>query len=147
VSLAHEREVVEQLASFVAELRRERVRLFDQSTEMLAEFRSQIKNDVLYSGTVLLNASLRYQTSFNVPYAFVAVFDFGGTGGLIFSNTLNQTESATSIPTGTGTYHMPVRCCMGVPMVGRDLSISGLTSGPVGLLVMTKPMQPFTALI
>lgn len=112
----------------------------NRQSELITLMRGPLANNVIWDGTIQLDAGGRATKSFGVPFASMLVADANGVGPLIVSTEPNDGV------VGVGTAPVPFGAAATVPFTGRQFYISGgKANGTVYVAVFSIPKDPFFA--
>lgn len=135
--MSYQRDSVDQaLLEHLAQLTNETTR----QTGLLAELKGLSLNDVIQSGTMLLDADGRAHVNTSTAYASVGAWAYGAQVTLT-----NATPEATRPPYGRGVIHVPAGSSVVWPLVGADLTVHGTPGGLVLVTLWSKPQPPMVA--
>lgn len=127
-----EQALTQQLAELVNETTRQ--------TGLLAELKGLSLNDVLQSGTVLLDANGQAELHSSVPYASVGVWSYGA------EVTVTSATAAADAPAyGLGVIPVPAGAAIVWPLTGTSLTIHGTAGELVLVALWSKPQWPMVA--
>jgi hypothetical protein len=110
----------------------------NRQSELITLLRGPLANNVIWDGTVALDATGRFTRSFQVPFASMLVADSNGVGP--FSISTEPNDGAL----GVGTAPIPFGATAMVPFTGRQLYISGgKPNGTLYIALFSIQKEPF----
>jgi hypothetical protein len=125
------RHLAESLDAYLARLEL----IAGRMTETADLVRGLVVNDVLFSGSVVLDAFGRFTMTFQAPYAQVAALN--PSAAIL---TVTNAPMADSAPSqGSGVTHIPASSFSRRNIAGREVTLYGTAGTVVDLEVLTKP--------
>lgn len=128
----------ELLHDILREMRADRA----QSTDVVTQLMSQLRNGVLETGSILINSDGWAERDFRVSYA--AVMLSNPTAALV---TVTSNPPAGSAPTGPGSFQIPAGTYATVNLAGNSFTIYGTAGTRVSYQVFTAPQVPSAGLV
>jgi hypothetical protein len=104
-------------------------------TETADLVRGLVLNDVLFSGSVVLDAYGRWSISFQAPFAQVAALN--PSAAVLTVTNAPMADSAP--PQGSGVAHIPASSFSRRNIAGRAVTLYGTAGTVVDLEVLTRP--------
>lgn len=135
--MSHPRTAVDQaLLEQLAVLANQTTRM----TEEMAQLRGLSLNNVLWAGTVLLDADGRANIDVGVTYASFGAWALGA------AITVTSSSSGATAPAyGPGVFPMPGGTAMVWPMAGHELNVYGTAGDRVVVALWSTPQCPMVA--
>lgn len=113
-------------------------------TEFAARLQGQVVNNVLESGTRILDASGTYTTEWQAAGGCVYVRNLGTHPMTVTSRPVEPGGTAPS--SGTGIWILPAGAADTVPLASRTMTVYGTTGDQVGVQVYTTSPAPNSSL-